>query len=298
MEAPITFAGPGLDRAPEARRRPEWVAERWADPAARTLIASERGVWVERGDGAARPALGRPAELGASPDDAVLLGLDGERPLFAVDAEALDGGAPPGEPVGLRQLAAELSERDAGVVAYAVALLNWHRRHRFCSVCGNASDQVDAGHERRCPACGSSHFPRTDPVIIVAVSDGERLLLGHQAVWPESRYSVLAGYVEPGETLEQAVRREVLEESQVELGEVRYEASQPWPFPSSLMVGFSADARADSIPHADGDELADVRWFTREEVAAAAGWDGQGELLLPQGFSIARRLIDRWLARG
>ncbi|MEA2462050.1 MAG: diphosphatase, partial [Actinomycetota bacterium] len=156
------------------------------------------------------------------------------------------------------------------------------------------TEQQGGGHERHCPACDAHHFPRTDPVVIVRATDArDRLLLGREARWPDGRYSLLAGYVEPGEALEEAVRREVLEESGVELGEVSYLASQPWPFPSSLMLGFSAVATGGDPAPRDG-ELAEVRWFEREEVERAAR--GEGPVALSPPYSIARRLIDDWLA--
>jgi NAD+ diphosphatase len=277
----LTFTGAVLDRAPAERRRPEWLSARRADPGAGALVLSERGAFVEGG----RLLLLPP------PADSVFLGLAGERPLFAADVT----GAEParGRPAGLREVAAELPAEDAALAAYAASLLSWHRRHRFCANCGQPTESGDGGHERTCPACGAHHFPRTDPVVIVRVTDGERLLLGRQARWPEGRYSVLAGYVEPGETLEDAVRREVLEESRVEVRDVAYVASQPWPFPSSLMLGFHALAD-EGRPYPDDDELTDVRWFSPAEVAEAAA--GHGAVFLPPPYSIARRLIDGWLA--
>jgi NAD+ diphosphatase len=180
------------------------------------------------------------------------------------------------------------------LAGYAGSLLAWHRRHRFCANCGAPTEQRDGGHERHCAACDAHHFPRTDPVVIVRVTDAEdRLLLGRQERWADGRFSLLAGFVEPGETLEDAVRREVLEESGVRLGEVSYLASQPWPFPSSLMLGFSALATGGEPTPGDG-ELAEVRWFERAEVERAAR--GEGELTLSPPYSIARRLIDAWLA--
>jgi NAD+ diphosphatase len=277
----IVFAGSPLDRAPLERRDPDWLAARRADPAARSLVLSERGLWVEDGGLLLVPPNG----------DSVFLGLAGERPLFAQDAGEAEPGR--GRPAGLREAASELRADEAALAAYAGSLLAWHRRHRFCANCGAPTEHADAGHERHCPSCDSHHFPRTDPVVIVRVIDGDRLLLGRQASWPEERYSVLAGFVEPGETLEEAVRREVLEESSVEVGEVAYVASQPWPFPSSLMIGFEALAAGGEPRPGDG-ELADVRWFERGEVASAAA--GDGTLLLPPPYSISRRLIDGWLA--
>jgi NAD+ diphosphatase len=276
------FAGVTLDRAPAERRRPEWLAARRAEPGARTALLSERGVWVQDG----HLLLARPGPA------AVFLGLSDGVPLFA--EEATGPGPERGGPVGLREAASQLPADEAALAAYAGSLLGWHRRHRFCANCGQATEPRDAGHERFCPACHAQHFPRTDPVVIVRVTDAAgRLLLGRQQRWPEGRFSLLAGYVEPGETLEQAVRREVLEEAGVTLEEVSYLASQPWPFPSSLMLGFQALAVAGE-PRADEIELAEVRWFDRREVDDAAA--GRGDVLLPPSFSIARRLIDGWLA--
>jgi NAD+ diphosphatase len=275
---PIVFAGAPLDRAPAERRRPEWLAARRADPNARSLVLSERGLWVEDG----RLLLVAPDE------DAVFLGLAGGRPFFARDAELERG-----RPVGLREAASDLPAAEAAMAAYAASLLSWHRRHRFCANCGRPTELADAGHQRRCPACGAEHFPRSDPVVIVRVVDGDRLLLGRQDRWPEGRFSVLAGFVEPGETLEEAVRREVQEEAGVELGAVEYVASQPWPFPSSLMIGFHAVAAGGEPRPGDG-ELSAVRWFDRGEVEAAVA--GSGDVHLPPPYSISRRLIDGWLA--
>jgi NAD+ diphosphatase len=280
--AVIVFAGATLDRAPAERRRPEWVAARRAEPGARALLLSERGVWVEAG----RLVPGEPSP------DAVFLGLAEGVPVFADDVTGVEPER--GAPAGLREAASELPAEEAALAAYAASLVGWHRRHRFCANCGRATEPRDAGHERFCPACETHHFPRTDPVVIVRVTDGDgRLLLGRQRHWPEGRFSVLAGYVEPGETLEDAVRREVLEESEVSVEGISYFASQPWPFPSSLMLGFHAHVVAGE-PRADGIELAQVRWFERQEVEDAAA--GRGEIFLPPRYSIARCLIDDWLA--
>ncbi len=281
MPEPIVFAGAPLDRAPLERRRPEWLAARRADPAARSLVLSERGLWLEDGRLVLVPPNG----------DSVFLGVAGERPVFAQDA----GGSEPdrGRPAGLREAATELPAAEAALAAYAASLVAWHRRHRFCANCGRPTKQADGGHERHCPACDAHHFPRTDPVVIVRVVDGARLLLGRQASWPEGRFSVLAGFVEPGETLEEAVRREVREESSVVVGGVGYVASQPWPFPSSLMIGFHAVAESGTEPQPRDGELSEVRWFERAELTAAAG--GASDLRLPPPYSISRRLIDDWL---
>lgn len=189
----------------------------------------------------------------------------------------------------LRPLAAQLDAHEAGLLAYARALTHWQHRHRHCGVCGSRSAPTRAGHVMRCTneSCGAEFFPRIDPAIIVLVSDGDRALLGRQASWAPDRYSTIAGFVEPGESLEDAVAREVLEETAVVVRESRYHSSQPWPFPSSLMLGFEATAVPGSIARA-GSELEVARWFTREEIAAGAA-------ILPPATSISRRLIERWL---
>ena len=229
------FTGARLDRAGDTRRRDAaWVAAQLADPAARAVVAGTDGVRMA-GDRLAVVPLAE-ARAAAPP---VLLGLDDHGPLFAVDEDVpLPGPAAPppiaagagrGEParvpepanddrpVGLRDAVVVLPQEEGGLVAYAAALLNWHRRHRFCAACGALSEVAEAGLVRICPRCGTEHRPRTDPVVIMVVTDGERLLLGRQAIWPPRRYSALAGFVEPGESLEEAVRREVLEESGIEI---------------------------------------------------------------------------------
>ena len=230
----------------------------------------------------------------------VFLGLEGGAAVFAADVSdvperELAAALAPSKLGGLRKVGALVSQRDGGLLAYAAAILAWHRRHGFCGVCGSATEAAEAGHLRICANtdCRAKHFPRTDPVVIMLVTDGDRALLGRQAVWPAGRYSALAGYVEPGESLEEAVVREVREEAGVEVGEVGYHSSQPWPFPSSLMLGFTASlAGTDDLSFAD-DELEDVRWFERGELREARA---SGDVLLPPPVAIARRLIEDWLA--
>jgi NAD+ diphosphatase len=320
---PNAFTGAALDRAGDARRRDAaWLAAQRAHPAARAVLASSAGLRVHDG------ALTRvPLAVAAAPADAPLLGLEADGPVFAVDEDlpAPDGGLPPligggrrgappaadGERVALRSAGAVLSQSEGGLAAYAGSLLNWHRRHRFCANCGRPTDVGEGGLLRRCPVCGAQHHPRTDPVVIMIVTDGDRLLLGRQPSWPSGRYSALAGFVEPGEGLEEAVAREVREEAGVEVGPPRYVSSQPWPFPASLMLGFSAPWRSgDPVP--GDEELEDVRWFSRPELAAATRDDddawgpvrrapatppgGEEPLRLPPRLAIARRLIEGWLS--
>jgi NAD+ diphosphatase len=315
---PNAFTGAALDRASDGRRLDAaWLAEQRADPAARALVAGDRGLLVRDG----RLELVPLASLnGAEP---VLLGLDEHGPVYAHDEDPVHEGLPPligggvrgerppganGERLALRAAAATLSRADGGLAAYACALLNWHRRHRFCANCAHDTELVEGGLTRRCPRCGAEHHPRTDPVVIMLVTDGaERLLLGRQAAWPTGRYSALAGFVEPGESLEEAVAREVCEETSVRIGRPRYIASQPWPFPASLMLGFSAPYAGGEPSIRDG-ELQDARWFDREEIAHAAAerdnhaWgtpgDPGGPLQLPPRLAIARRLVEDWLAGG
>ena len=302
MPDPITFTGERLDRAAERRGDPAWIAAQAASADARAVLAGGAGVHVTA-QGEPRLALLPLAALRAS--EPLLLGLDATGPVFAVDAGGdglvgAHGEGPPDpgthtRPIGLRAAAAALPHADAGLAAHAAALVNWHRRHRHCSVCGTPTAIGDGGIVRRCPRCGTEHHPRTDPVVIMLVTDGDRVLLGRQPAWPPRRYSALAGFVEPGERLEEAVAREVREEAGVEVGPPEYVASQPWPFPSSLMLGFTAPWRAGEPRRIDA-ELDDLRWFTRAEIAAAVeGRDGP--LGLPPRYAIARRLLEEWLRR-
>jgi NAD+ diphosphatase len=195
---------------------------------------------------------------------------------------------------GLRELATELSDRDAGAFAEALAMANWHDSHRHCPRCGAPTAVEDGGWTRRCPADGSQVFPRTDPAVIVLVTDADgRVLLGSNAMWEKKRYSLLAGFVEPGESLENAAIREVHEESGLRVTDAEYLGSQPWPFPASVMCGFSARLADDQDPGAllpDGEEILDLRWFTRDEIRAQ-----EGEVVLPGRASIARALLEHWL---
>ncbi len=192
----------------------------------------------------------------------------------------------------LRRVGPLLNRFEGSVLAYARGLMWWHQRHRFCGVCGTPTESVKGGHQRSCtnPDCRSPHFPRTDPAVIMLVHDGERCLLGRQKVWPEGMYSTLAGFVEPGETLEEAVAREVWEESGIRVRDVRYHSSQPWPFPSSLMLGFHAEAKSFDIVRND-EELGDAQWFSLDQLA---DFESLGKFL-PRRDSIARRLIQDWV---
>jgi NAD+ diphosphatase len=281
----ITFTGEELDRVAEHRGDPRWLAAQAADPAARAVLVGDGGVHVT-GDDQPRLALVPLAPLGAR--DPVLLGHDAAGPVFAVEA---DGAAV----LALRAAAAALPPPDAGLAAHAAALVNWHRRHGHCANCGTPTDIVAGGIIRVCPRCGMQHHPRTDPVVIMLVTQGNRVLLGRGPTWAPGRYSALAGFVEPGESLEAAVAREVREEAGVEVGDPAYIASQPWPFPTSLMLGFIAPWRAGE-PHQIDGELEDVRWFERAEVEAAVRGES-ASLGVPPRLAIARRLLEHWLQR-
>jgi len=282
-------------------------------PRAAVLGASADSVLVD--DGSQPRLLRRPLGAHVNPYQPILLGLQNGEPLFAADLDdpeaanqLAETGA--GRLITLREAGTLLPQAEGGLAAYLVALLNWHRRHRFCANCGAATRVAEAGLSRRCPACSSTHFPRTDPVVIMLVDDGEgNLLLGRRIGWADGRFSILAGYVAPGETPEEAVAREVREESGVIVSAPRYIASQPWPFPSSLMLGYEASARRtalDGEPVPQEGEMVEVRWFSLEQVRDAAtrsqpdGWSTSGGdgLRLPGEVSIARVLIDAWVARG
>ncbi|HEX7130466.1 MAG TPA: NAD(+) diphosphatase [Rhodanobacteraceae bacterium] len=282
-----TFAALHLERAAERRDDVEWLATQRASSQARFLCFDKEGRVPVRDDGLvllSADAVGAQAQ-------ANLLGLDDGAPVFLlrdpIGAETF-GAA---EWIGLREAGVRLPAAEAGLLAYARGLANWQDATRFCSSCGAALDLVSAGHRAACPQCGRLHFPRTDPAIIVIVEHDDACLLGRQALWRPHQYSTLAGFVEPGESLEDAVRREVREEAGVEVLDCDYHSSQPWPFPASLMLGFTAVARAREIRLADG-ELEDARWFTAKQIV-----DGvrSGALRPSSPLSISYRLIEHWL---
>jgi NAD+ diphosphatase len=299
----LTFSGVVLDRAGAERLDPLWVAGRLEDPASRAVVASADGVLVT-GDPAVSllrmpvPAHGNRAAAEGQP---VMLGLEDGVALFALDLDAQPAAArrrlnEHGRIATLREAGRVLAPHEAGLAAYLVALLNWHRRHRFCPACGAALLVTDAGFSRTCPACDAQHFPRTDPAVIVLVEHDGHALLGRQAGWPPGQYSVLAGFVGPGESLEEAVIREIKEESGLTAYDPRFVGSQPWPFPMSVMLGFEARSDGGAPAPRDG-ELEDVRWFTRDEVGA--GLAGRSaDLVLPPGISISHFLVERWFRRG
>lgn len=312
----VTFGGSSLDRAGEIRSKPEALAAARADETARAVLfwRGKPLIRTERPAELMRLELGHPV-LAQAEADPILLGREDGAPVFAFDLsswspERLDQsqlGAfldqseqrHPDLPddtafVELRRVMTWLSPRDAELAATGKAIIGWHDSHGFCAKCGAPSKIVMGGWQRDCPTCGASHFPRTDPVVIMLITRGNSVLMGRSPGWPEGMYSLLAGFVEPGETLEAAVRREVFEETGVRVGEVGYLASQPWPFPASLMFGCRGEAISKEIT-IDPVEIEDALWISREEMMEA--FAGRHPKLLPaRKGAIAHFLLENWLA--
>ncbi|KAB2343423.1 NAD(+) diphosphatase [Actinomadura rudentiformis] len=284
----LALARGTLDRVAERRKDDAWVEAAWADPRTRVLV-------IERGQSLVHLESG-PALLLLSPTDVP----DGDRYLLGVDEDGIAYFAVAGplpviegaEKAGIRRVGALLDDQDSGLLTHAVALEHWHTTNRFCPRCGGPSELAAAGHVRLCPADGSEQFPRVDPAVIMLVEDDdERILLARGPQWPEDRRSILAGFVEPGESLEQAVAREVREEVGLSVRDVRYLGSQPWPLPQSLMLGFFARADGDLELRPDPEEILDAAWYTREELRTAIE---AGRIVAPGPLSIASQLIMRW----
>lgn len=315
----VTFGGSALDRAAEIRGNGAAVQALLTDPSS-VIVPLWRGKPLMRpGPSPQSRSLAALAPdhplLAHKVEDVVLLGRSDGAAWFAADISAWDPDGQdtgsvgafldpteqhaPGTPethrfVELRKAMTSLSAREAELAATAKAVLGWHESHRFCARCGHPSDMIEAGWQRKCPACGARHFPRTDPVVIMLITHGNDLLVGRSPGWPEGMYSLLAGFVEPGETIEAAVRREVMEESGIEVGTVGYLASQPWPFPASLMVGCHGEALSREIT-LDPLELDDALWISREEMMAV--FSGENTRIKPaREGAIAHFLITRWLA--
>ncbi len=300
------LAGMTLDRAAHRRTDAAWLQARLDDPATRYIAIWQQSAVVRLGpepcavihyretldgllDGRAEPAL-----LGVEAENG-----DAGRAHFVVDlshvaAETLLARSPGAEMMDLRESVQIVPGADSALIAYARALTYWHRRHRFCGTCGARAEPREAGHQRRCSdeACGAVHFPRTDTAVITLVHDGDECLLCRQSRWPPGMHSTLAGFLEPGESLEECVAREIGEESGVAVGDVRYHSSQPWPFPGTIMVGFMAQARSREIA-VDETELEYAHWYRRSDLIGRPDSD---EFRLPGRYSISRRLIEDWLA--
>jgi NAD+ diphosphatase len=299
MRQPNFYAAAGIDRVGHRRKDSAWLEARLVDPGTRFLP-----IWRSQNlvlQGTPRAVFLAPDALTQLASEPVLLGLDEERAFFAVDLSEHETPLDlliiedEVEFTDLRRIGPLLERVEGSLLAYARGITYWHQRHRFCGVCGSPTRYSDAGHVRVCsnPACGASHFPRTDPAVIMLVHDGDRCLLGRQKVWPTGMHSTLAGFVEPGESLEEAVAREVKEETAIEVTDVTYHSSQPWPFPCSIMLGFHARAVSSEIS-VDESELQAARWFERDWLLTHEDGD---DFRLPRRDSIARRLIEDWLRR-
>lgn len=297
-DRPNIYAGVPLDRAALRRKNEDWLTEAWLSPAARVLPLWQSRNFVTGPADAARAVMVATDGLDSVP---IFLGLMDEAPVFAADLSLAE--APESLPAlqglgrfeDLRAVGPLMPEDEAALCAYARGMAWWNARHRFCGVCGSPAASAEAGHVRICtdPACATHHFPRTDPAVIMLVHDGaDRIVLGRQSRFPPGVHSVLAGFVEPGESLEEAVAREVLEEVGLTVTDVRYQSSQPWPFPSSLMLGFTARATSFDIETSQ-DELESARWFDRSYLRSYTPSD---DFRLARRDSIAHRLIATWIA--
>lgn len=288
-DIPLPLSNPDFDRLTERRADADWLERQRRAENSRLLLFGESGPLLDTGSASPR-LLRQPARELAIPAEhpLVLLGRQHDAILFAAHAPETVSGTP----TGLREAALHLPADEAALAAYGHAMLHWHTMHRHCGRCGAPTRSREAGHRRECPACGRMLFPRTDPAIIVRVTSAEdAILLGRQANWEPGRYSVIAGFLEPGESAEEGVAREVFEETGVRVTDVRYRHSQPWPFPGTLMLGFSARAIDHAITLHDG-ELETARFFSRDELLALVA---EEKILLPWRLSISRYLIDEWL---
>jgi NAD+ diphosphatase len=295
MKRPNTYAAGGIDRAAHLRGDEAWVAARLTDPQTRIVP-----VWRSRN---LVDLNGAPAPLLLSPDPTLLeeaqatalLGLVDGIAHVAIDLSHREeeSAAAIGRFEDLRTVGPLLAHDDGALMAYARGMMHWHLAHRYCGRCGHATEPGDAGHVRHCgnADCARPAFPRTDPAVIMLIHQGEHALLGRQKIWPQGMHSVLAGFVEPGESLEDAVAREVLEEAGIEIDEIEYHSSQPWPFPSSIMLGFYGRAKSAELA-INTDELESGRWYHRDELLASPEDES---FRLPRRDSISYRLIRDWL---
>jgi len=300
-----TFTGNPLDRASYHRADKAWIARHLASPNSLAFPMWNGQPLVEPSkDGGVQIAY-LPAklaqELAEGTERLLFMGLWKETAVFAVD---LDGPTDPadgplqgmGKFEDLRRIALRLPPNDAAIVATAKAMFEWRRRHKHCAVCGQATEPVDGGWKRKCAACESEHFPRTDPVVIMLPYHGDRCMLGRQEAWPKGMFSALAGFLEPGESIEEACARELAEEAGLRTRRVRYHSTQPWPYPSSLMIGLLAEVEDDEGAP-DQTELSEVRWITREEAKQLIAGDLDG-MAAPNSMAIAHQLLKAWVEEG
>ena len=284
-----TFAGNPLDRASERRADAEWIAAQWLEPSA-TVLPLWNGAPLVEGD-PPRLARVRPPES-RDPERLLFLGVEAGAPVFALDHEGETPPDLPGRFAELRGVAPDLPAAETGMAATAKSLFDWRRRHRFCANCGHPSEVREAGWKRVCPACAAQHFPRTDPVVIMLALQDDRCLLGRAPSWGRGRFSALAGYLEPGETVEEACARELKEEAGLTAVAVSYHSSQPWPWPSQLMIGLLAEVAAGEA-RPDGVEIEELRWFTRDEARdLLAG--RLPDASAPPPLAIAHQLLRAW----
>ncbi|MGZ6006574.1 MAG: NAD(+) diphosphatase [Rhizomicrobium sp.] len=298
----IPFSGNPLDRASDKRIDAEWIAAKRRDPSSLILPMWRLQPFILGGEKAAPPVelgLLRPglADSLAAPDaPCVFLGLEGRNAMFALDISAARDPVSEGPIAGLghfrdaRAAAATLPIKDAAIMGQAKAMIDWHNRHGFCARCGSPTTFEEAGYKRACPECKAEHFPRTDPVVIMVAVHGDGCLVGRNKNFPGNFYSALAGFVEPGETIEEAVRRELMEEVSVKVGKVRYHSTQPWPFPSSLMIGCIAEAESRDFK-VDGTEISDARWLDRETARRLIYGERMPDISVPPSLAIAHHLI-------
>jgi NAD+ diphosphatase len=297
----LNFYTGGLDRVSHLRKDAAWLTERLNDGTSLFVPVWRGNNLISYIEGEEPHAIFlAPDAIATAISEAVLLGLHEERAFFACDLSEVETPqeivrAEQAQFIDLRRVGPLLPRLEGSVLAFARGMAYWQSRHRYCGLCGSATRAEEAGHVRRCtnPDCNAQHFPRTDPAVIMLVHHGDRCLLGRQAAWPQGMHSTLAGFVEPGESLEEAVAREVYEESHIELDEITYHSSQPWPFPASLMLGFHASARTTAI-EVDHTELEDARWYERSWLLSH---QDDEHFRLPRRDSIARRLLEDWLGR-
>jgi len=286
----IALTRHAVERSTHLRTDDAWLAKAWDEPGTRVLVIEDGQALARISDSSAELVFVSPEEAPAG--TRFLLGVDTDGvAYFGVGGPITGDSDPRSRQAGLRDAGTLLTDRDAGLMTHAVALANWHAVAGFCSRCGNPTKPEMAGHSRRCMVDGSEHFPRCDPAVIMLVTDpDDRCLLARNAQWPQRRVSVLAGFVEPGESAEQAVAREVHEETGIIVSTVTYAGSQPWPMPHSLMLGFRAEATTTAIS-VDDDEIAEANWFSRADLRAALL---SGDLFMPPSLSISRWLIETW----
>lgn len=300
---PNVFANSPLDRAAHRRTDKNWLAQALTDRTSAFIPLWKLNPFLIRGREGRQEAGWITTELIGpwlrADTTTIFLGEHRGSAHFAIDISAETDPQHAGPLAGLgtfadlRTIAEEIDAADASILAQAKSMIDWHQRHRFCANCGNPTELSDAGYKRTCPACRAEHFPRTDPVVIMLPTHGDTCLMGRQPKWPPGFYSALAGFIEPGETIEEAVARECKEEAGISIDEVAFHSTQPWPYPSSLMIGCFARATSTDIV-LDGNELSDAKWFTREKIRAAMA-RGTNELRLPPRMAIAHQLVKTWL---